>query len=242
MPTTTSAHGGASSVEDSRRGRTHRSVLPLLGIIAFLFTFVGLSGVGDAPAPHDQAASMAAHFQAVDDEVMAAAPFGILGAAALAAFVLALGRCLRHAGQPAAGSAVAVGGLLAAAYLLAIHVVYVSLGYEVATTSAEATKALFVTTILAVPVFGLATAVVLGGAVYGGMRAQVLPGWWVAISTAGAVLAATAVFSYAYSGFFSPDVQQQTVGAALQVWVLLTAIGLARRDRRPRATHERARP
>lgn len=185
---------------------------------------------------------MAAHFQAVGDAVLTAAPAGMVGALALFAFMLALARRLHDRGQSGAASAVATGGFLAAGYLLYIQVVYVSLAYAVAETSPEVSKGLFVSTIVATAVFGLGAALALGGAAYGAERSRLLPRWWSVVSLAGAALAAVALVSYADSEFFSPDVQQQVVAGVVQTWVLLTAGALvlrARRASRQRTEHRR---
>ena len=212
-------HPGAGSAP--RRSIT-RYLVPVLGVMATVFTGVGLSGLGDAPAPHEPAASMAAHFQEVDDAILAAAPFGTLGAVALVAFALAIAHRLHRRDETVAAAMVAVGAFVAAGYFLFIHVVYTSLADSVAASSADATKALFVSTILAVPVLGLGVATLLGGAAYGAWRTGLLPRWWSLFSAAGAALAAVAIFSYADSNFFSPDVQQQTAGTAVILWGIVT--------------------
>lgn len=104
--TTTHADSGAKE----RRRRAARYVMPLLGVMVFLLTTAGLSGVGDAPAPHDSAASMSAYFPEVDDAVLASAPLGTLGAVALAAFVLALARRLHRRDETVAAVMVVTGG------------------------------------------------------------------------------------------------------------------------------------
>ena len=212
---------------DDRRRSAGRYVVPLLGVIAFLFTAMGLSGLGDAPAPHDTAASMSTHFQEVAYDIRLSAPLGTLGAAALAAFVVAFARRLHRRGETVAATLVATGGFLAAGYFIFIHVIYTTLADSVAATSPEVTKGMFVSTILAVPVLGLGVAAALGGAAYGSIRAGLLPRWWSVLGGVGAALAAVAIFSYADSDFFSPDVQQQVVGGVLQLWVLITAAVLA---------------
>jgi len=209
-----------------------RHILPVLGLTALLLNFVGLGGIGDAPAPHDEPASMAAHFEVVRDGILITAPFGMLGAAATVAFMVGFARRLHARGESVSAAAHVTGGLLAACYLLAIQVVYTSLADGAAASSPEATKALFVPTILAAPVFGLGTSVALGGAAFGANRVRLLPHWWSVTSLAAAAVAGIAVFSYADSNFFSPDVQQQTVFAALQLWLLMTAIALLVRGRR----------
>ena len=221
--------------------RGARRVVPGLGVAAFLLTFVALSGVGDAPDPHDPPESMAAHFLLVRDDVLLTAPMGILGAVALGAFVLAVAHRLQDRGERGAASAVKAGGLLAAGYLALLHVVYASLAYEVAASSPQATEGLFVPTILAAPVFGAGVGLALGGAAYGAIRTGLLPRWWAAASALGAAVASVAVFSYADSDAFSPDVQQQVVGGVLQLWVLLTTVTLFRRPfpSRPASFEER---
>jgi len=218
-----------TAATDTRR--PHRMTLPLIGIAAFLLTAAGLAGVGDAPHPKQPGASIAAHFQQVSTAVLVSAPLGQLGAVAVAGFVLALARRLHRADRSAVWL-MAAGGLIASSYLLLLHVVYTSLANEVASSSAETTKAFFVGTVMAVPVFGLGVAVVLGGAAFAAARSHLLPAWWAATSGTGAILAAPAVISYADSGFFSPDVQQQVVTNVLLLWLLVTAATLATRQPR----------
>lgn len=229
-PQRAAADGPGVVASDRRRHR--RATLPLIGIAGFALTAAGLTGVGDAPHPTQSDASIAAHFDHVRTAVLASAPLGQLGAVAIGGFVLALARRLHRVGAAGFGLTT-VGGLIAASYLLLLHVVYATLSYEVATSSAPATKALFVSTILAVPLFGLGIAVALGAAAYGAARSHLLPAWWSVISGTGAIVAALAVVSYADSGFFSPDVQQQVTTNVLLSWLLMTAVTLA--TRRPDA-------
>ena len=53
-----------------------------------------------------------------------------------------------------------------------------------------------------------------------------MPSWWRTATLGAATLSAIAVFSYADSGFFSPDVQQQVVTYVLVAWLLTTSIVL----------------
>ncbi len=229
---TTTPAGPRDTVEGSGGRGPAGYPVPLVGVVGVLLTIMALSGVGDAPAPYDEPASMAAHFQTVRDDVLFTAPMGILGAAAMAAFVLALARRLHVAGEPGAATAVVSGGVVVVSYFLFVYVIDTALVYQVAVTSPEATKALFLLTIMAAPVLGLGVAVTLGGAAYGARRSQLLPGWWTVASVVGAAFGAIAIFSYARNEFFSPDVQQQTAGNALFLWILLTAGALFVRSRR----------
>ena len=160
--------------------------LSVLGVTAVALTFVGMMGVGDAPDPHDLPATMAAHFTTVGDAVLRVAPLGYLGALGIGAFTIVLTRRLRGADEPPRGQLVALTGLLIAGYLLTLHLVYTSLAYQVAERSFDATHALFVPTILAVPAVGALGAVVLGAAGWTAYRARSMPPWWIAISAAGA--------------------------------------------------------
>lgn len=210
-------------------GRLQRWTLPLTGSAASLLTAAGLTGVGDAPHPTQSDALIAGHFRDVRGAVLATAPLGQLGAVAAAGFLVALARHLRHPAATMASTAVVAGGVISCAYLLLLHVVFASLAYEVAASSPAAAKALFVTTILAVPAFGLGVCIGLAGAAVGGVTTGLLPTWWTVLSTAGASLAAVATISYDETGYFSPDVQQQVVGNVLLIWLVVTSVALARR-------------
>jgi len=202
-----------------------------VGLLGVLFTVMGLSGVGDASDPHDSSASVAAHFLRVHDDVLLAAGFGVVAAALIGAFLLGLARRLASAGAPVAAAGVAVGSVGVAMYFVGLHLVYTSLSSYVAEASPEAAERLFVLKIMATPAFGAALAVVLGSAAVGARRSGMLPTWWCVLTAAGAVVAAVSVGSYADSGWFYPDVQQQVVGTILLVWVLITSVLLAVRAR-----------
>jgi hypothetical protein len=99
---------------------------------------------------------------------------------------------------------VAIGAGIATAYHAGIQVVYTTLAYEIAADSPEATKALFVLTILGVPVLGAGVAALLGGLAYGARAARLVPAWMVALSVLGAVVSCVALVSLDESDLFSP--------------------------------------
>jgi len=208
------------------RSRLASAAVPALGIAGFLLTGMGLSGVGDAPDPHDPASSMAAHFLAFRDDILAAAAPGYLGAAAVTAFAVAIGRRFARHGERTAGAIVAGAGAAVGLYFVACQVIYTTLAYQVAASSAEATKALFVPTIMAVPALALAASTMLAAVAYGSYRARILPRWLSGVSAVGAAVAAVGVFGYAETGYLYPDVQQQWVGQTVMLWVLVTAVTL----------------
>ncbi len=225
-PVTEAPRGGARA---SARLRVY--VLPGTGVLGVLLTVMGLSGVGDAPDPHDSSARTAAHFLERHDEISIAAALGVVAAALVGAFLLGLARRLVRAGAPSPAIGVGVGAMLVATYFAGLHLVYTSLSQYVAEASPETAKGLFVVTIMATPVFGAAVALILGSAAVGARRSGVLPAWWCLITAAAGLVAVIAVGSYADSGWFYPDVQQQVVGNILLLWLLLTSVVLAVRTR-----------
>ena len=218
MTTTVTTTAGGPA--DSLTGRAFAAI----GGLAAILTVVGMSGVGDAPAPLAEARSMADHFQAVRADVFIGAGFGLVGVTALGGFGLVLASRLGRAGERGAALAVGAGLFLVVGYLLATHVVYTTLSYAVAATSADVTKGMFVATILAVPVFGLGVTTLLVGAAIGSRRADIMPAWWRTATLAAGTLSMVSVFSYADSGFLSPDVQQQAIANVLIIWLLTTSV------------------
>jgi hypothetical protein len=51
---------------------------------------------------------------------------------------------------------------------------------------------------------------------------NLMPRWWAAVSVGGAVLASCAAVSFGESGFFYPDVQQQSAGYVVLGWFVIT--------------------
>lgn len=202
------------------------------GAATALLLLVGLSGLADATSPQESAQETADLFVERRSDILLAAPFGWAGAAALVVFAVLVVRLLLTAGQHSAAIAVAIGAGITAAYHAGIQVVYTTLAYEIAAESPEATKALFVLTILGVPVLGAGVAAMLGGFAYGARAAGLVPAWMVALSALGAVVSCVALVSFAESDLFSPDVQQQIVGGIGTFWPLLAGAVLAWRGRR----------
>jgi hypothetical protein len=223
---------GSESTSRSKPKRRADLLLPAVGVLAVTLSAVALSGVGDAPDPHDPASAVTVHFVAVHDDVLVAAPIGYLGATLMVGFLLGLRhRFVRGIFSPAA-SVIASSAAVVGLYFAALHVVYTTLAYQIAASSPEAAKAVFVLTILAVPVLGVVVAVLVATLAWLAWRTGSMPRWWCFLSAAGAALSAFAAVSYEDSGFFSPDVQQQVVGNVLFVWILLAAGTLAVRPRR----------
>ena len=203
-------------------GRTRGSIA-VLALAAAVTTFLGANGLGGAPHPLEPAETLAAHFVAQEGSIYIGAVFGYLGAAALAALFLVIAGGLTRSGRGTEATVVRAATIGVAGYFIAVHVIFTTLSYVVAASSPEATKSLFGLTMLGIPVFGTSVAVAIATAALGSRRGFGAPRWWVAASILGAAVAAIASFSYADSGFFSPDVQQQSTTGVLTIWLLITA-------------------
>lgn len=219
-----------------QRGRVVRpAFLPVaLGVAATLLTATGLSGLGDAPNPKASASEIGAYFVDRRGAVLTAAPFGYLGAIALVLFSVHVAGRLRRFGQAGAATSVVVGAGICASYLAGLHIALTTIAYDVAATSPDAAKAVFVGTILAVPVLGVGVAVLLGGLAWGDRDARLVPRWLVLSCAAGAAASALGLVSFAERGVFSPDVQQQISGNAVLLWPALTGGAITWRATRRR--------
>jgi hypothetical protein len=212
---------------------SRRVTVPLvLGASATVLTAIGLSGVGDAPDPKAPATDISQHFLEQRDAVLAAAPFAHLGAIAVVLLAVHLARRVGAAGSPGAAVTVTAGGALVAAYLVGAQVVYTTLAYEAADTSADVSKALFVGTVLAAPILGAGVAALLGGLAWGDRRGEVVPRWLVVTSALGAAVASLALVSFAQRDLFSPDIAQQVSGNIIVLWPILAGGATAWRSRR----------
>jgi hypothetical protein len=198
-----------------------------LGLVTVVSTITGISGVGDAPDPHDPAAAMAAHFLQYRDSVLSAAPFGYASAILTVILALVVASRMRATSKTAA-TLVTFGGGGVAAYLTYLQVSYTSLAYQVAGTSAEATKAIFVPTIMATPVMGVATAVLLAGAAAAAWRRTAIARWAFTPLALLAFISAVSIFSRGNTGFLYADVQQQSTLYAFLLGVLVLTAGARR--------------
>lgn len=211
---------------DPRAASLSRRVLPLaVGFAVTILTAVGLSGLGDAPHPTASTEEISRYFLERRDDVLMAAPFGYLGAISLVLFSTYLGHRLRRIDQTSAATSVVVGGSMCGTYFAGLHLTLTTIAYEVAEASPATAKALFVGTIMAVPVLGVGVAAMLGGLAAGDRDAKLVPRWLRWLSAAGAVAGMLSLVSFAEEGFFSPDVQQQIAGNPVLLWPL--AIGAA---------------
>jgi hypothetical protein len=207
--------------------RCRRWTVAGLAATALVLTSLGLSGIGDAPDPHASSRAIATWFTARRSEILHAAPFGYLGALAIVALTVAMVRDA-HA-RPAGTSrtrALLAGGVVTATYLVGAHIAWSSNSYLIAESSPAAAKAVFVLTIVSIPVFAIGVSLLAGAGALLAVRGAARR-WWCISSAAIATTASLGIAAIADQGFFSPDTQQQVIGNLLLVWLLITGIDAA---------------
>ena len=91
-------------------------------------------------------------------------------------------------------------------------------------------KGLFELTLVATPLISLALAGLVGGTALCLARAGSARRWFVILCTAITVVHLVGAASFAHSGPFSPDVQQQVYLLSLVVWLLASGRGLRPHD------------
>ena len=124
------------------------------------------------------------------------------------------------------GRVLIAGGVITATYLFGVHLGWSTNAYLIAGSSPQSAKAVFVMTITSVPVFALGVGLMAGAAAVHAPP-PVVGRWWRVASAAVAALSSVGMVAIADRGFFSPDVQQQTIGNALLAWLLVTTVVVA---------------
>ena len=205
------------------RARLQEAVLPACGLAGVLLTSLGMSGVGDAPDPHETAATMADHFTRHRQDILAAAPVGLVGAVLLLAFCLGLGTLLRDPLTRRQNAVFGIAGGLLAAYFALLHLDYTSIAYDIAATSPAQTKAMFEPTILAPHCWPTATTALIWTGAWAVWQTYRLPRWWSLASLAVGAVSFTGIIGLRRWRYLSPDVQQQVCGNAALGWVAATS-------------------
>ena len=134
-------------------------------------------------------------------------------------------------GQAGIARFVQSAGTVAATLMLAtVVLINASLSYVIGDEAPDMAKGLFELTLVATPLIALALAGLVGGTALGLARASSGRRWFVILSTAIAVAHLVGAVSFAHSGPFSPDVQQQVYLFSLVVWLLTSGRGLRPHD------------
>lgn len=196
------------------------------GVAAGVILGVAVSTFGDTPDPRSSTQDIAGYFVVHRVDVFVGVV--LLGTAGMAflAVVSGLAADLHARGREAtarvaqSSATVAVGVIM-----MGMVVPYASLGYIIGAETPDAAKGLFALTILTSPLCAVPLATCLGALAFGFRRARLAKPWFVWFTAVAALLLAVTACSFARSGAFSPDVQQQVLFQLLIVWLILSGFG-----------------
>ena len=191
---------------DPSRADDEHMVTRWSALIAAVALFVGLGLLGDTPDTRDSTGEVASYFVAHSTSVLAAAVLLGVAVAALLVFAASLGN---RVSQSAAT-------VVATVMLTALVLPYVALAYVVGAEASDAAKPLFEITLAATPVVALPLALLVAST---GLAAFAAHRRFGVASLVLAALIVVSSASFAASGFFSPDVQQQVVFQGFLVWL-----------------------
>lgn len=194
-----------------------------LAATALLLISIGFSGIGDAPDPHAPTNEIADWFTVRRTDILLAAPFGYLGALAIVALSVVLACPRQRATTTMSGRVLIAGGVITATYVFGVHLGWSADAYLIAGSSPQSAKVILVMTITSVPLFALGVGLMAGAAAVQA-PSPVVGRWWRVASAAVVALSSVGMIAIADRGFFSPDVQQQTIGNVLLAWLLITAV------------------
>lgn len=200
--------------------------LPGPGVLAGITLGVAVSAFGDTPDPRSTTEDIASYF--IRHRVDVFVGVVLLGIALMAILVVVNGLAadlhVRGQGNPARlaqSSATVVVGVI----VMGMLVPYAGLSYVIGAEAPDAAKGLFALTILTTPVCALPLAACLAALAVGFRRARLGRPWFVCFTGIAAVLMAVTGCSFAGSGAFSPDVQQEVMFQLLIVWLILSGFG-----------------
>lgn len=196
-----------------------------------MLVFLGASSFGDTPDTRDTTAQVAAYFRTNRTTVFVACVLLGMGLLAVLAVCARIAVRLDAAGQPGIARFVPSAGAVAVTLMLAtVVLVNASLSYVIGDEAPDMAKGLFELTLVATPLIALALAGLVGGTALGLARSASGRRWFVVLSTTVTVVLLVGAVSFAHSGPFSPDVQQQVYLLSLVVWLLASGRGLRPHD------------
>lgn len=224
-PTVAASELMATPSPEPRHRRSMRR-LPSAGVFAAVTLSLAVSGFGDTPDPRSTTDDIAGYF--VRHRVDVFAGVVLVGIALMVMLVVVGGLAgrLRVRGQETtAGVAQSSAAIAVGAILVGMLLPYAGLSYIIAAEAPDAAKGLFALTILTSPLCALPLATCLGAIAVGFRRARLGRPWFVWFTGAAALIMAVTACSFAASGAFSPDVQQQVLFQVLTVWLVLVGVG-----------------
>ena len=205
--------------------------LPGPGVIAGVLLLFGASSFGDTPDTRDTTAQVARYFTTNRTTVLVGCVLVGLGLLAVLAVCARMTSQLDSAGQRSiARFTQGCGSLVVTVMLVTVVLINAGLSYVIGDEVPDMAKGLFELTLVATPIVSLALAGFVGGVALGLHRAGMGRRWFVILSTAMAVGHVVGAASFARSGPFSPDVQQQVYLMSFVVWLLVSGRGVRSRD------------
>jgi hypothetical protein len=175
--------------------------------VAAATLLVGLGLLGDTPDTRDSTGHIASYFVAHSGSVLAGAVLIGVAAAALLVFAGSLGSRVAQS----------AGTVVATLMLAGLVLPYVALAYVVGAEAPDTAKAIFELSLVATPVIALPLALLVGSA---GLASFAAHRRFAVASLVLAALMVVASASFAASGWFSPDVQQQVVFQGFLIWLV----------------------
>ena len=194
--------------------------------------------MGDAPDPHNSAASIAAYFGRNRTAIFTSSTLVAVGGLAIVVFLAGVRERVRDTGAPVLATVAFAAGTGIVAPLVLNELIYVTLAYTRGGSDPATAKSLFTLTIVSSTVQAPLCAALFVAVSIVALRHAILPQWFAWLGLVGAVAVLPAAVSYGDTGFFYPDVQQQVVGQLFILWLLVGgALFLRRRWNQP-APHE----
>jgi hypothetical protein len=202
----------------ARHPRLVALAVPLAGLVA-----INVAGpfIGDTPDTRDTGEQVVAYFTGHRTDVMTGV--ALLGVAMMAflATVVRVGALLVSAGRVVAGRFVqATGTVVVTMFAVTSLLPLGSLAYVVAADEPQVARAMFVTTLVAATIMTVPLAAMLLTVGVALWLSGAMPRWFAVVAFLLGVVVALGVGGWAFSGFFSPDVQQQSVLMSIAAWLL----------------------
>jgi hypothetical protein len=203
---------------------------PGLGVVGGVLLYLGASSFGDTPDTRDTTTQVADYFTTNRTSVLVGCVLFALGLLALLAVAARISSLIDAGGEPGIGRFVQSAATVAATLMLGtIVLIDASLSYVIGEEAPDMAKGLFELTLVATPIVAFILAGFIGAAAFGLFRTGIGRRWFAIVSGAMAVVLVVSGVSFAHSGPFSPDVQQQVMLLVLVVWLMLSGRGTRQR-------------
>jgi hypothetical protein len=190
---------------------------------------VGASSFGDTPDTRDTTEQVAVYF--VDHRTAVLLGVVLVGVAVMTFRAVAADLAERMSeGGHARASRIfdSATTIITALLLVALLLPLAGLSYVIGAEAPQSAKAVFELTLVATTVIALPLAVALLTIGVGLRRSTVVRPWFAWLNVVLGLVVLPGAGSFAHSGLFSPDVQQQVMFGALTIWLLTLGFGVTR--------------